>query len=132
MNSYRTANQLQAGQQSYDYRRELEFSSNHKKWQAAKLLRNLDSAAILDAKPVFVIGMPRSGTSLVEQILASHPQVSGSGKVEYSYRTIFCESVCWRRSCLEPVLCFVSAIPWLCACLFMANTFRVHMAMPAT
>src|SRR5450755_4376791 len=31
--------------------------------------------------PVFVVGMPRSGTSLVEQILASHPRVFGAGEV---------------------------------------------------
>ena len=31
--------------------------------------------------PVFVIGMPRSGTSLVEQILASHPEVHGAGEL---------------------------------------------------
>lgn len=31
--------------------------------------------------PVFVIGMPRSGTTLVEQILASHPQVYGAGEL---------------------------------------------------
>jgi tetratricopeptide (TPR) repeat protein len=30
--------------------------------------------------PVFVVGMPRSGTTLVEQILASHPQVHGAGE----------------------------------------------------
>jgi Flp pilus assembly protein TadD len=30
--------------------------------------------------PVFVVGMPRSGTSLVEQILASHPLVHGAGE----------------------------------------------------
>lgn len=30
--------------------------------------------------PVFIIGMPRSGTSLVEQILASHPKVYGAGE----------------------------------------------------
>lgn len=30
--------------------------------------------------PVFVLGMPRSGTSLVEQILASHSQVYGAGE----------------------------------------------------
>jgi tetratricopeptide (TPR) repeat protein len=30
--------------------------------------------------PVFVIGMPRSGTSLIEQILASHPDVVGLGE----------------------------------------------------
>jgi tetratricopeptide (TPR) repeat protein len=32
-------------------------------------------------KPVFIVGMPRSGTSLVEQILASHPQVFGAGEI---------------------------------------------------
>jgi tetratricopeptide (TPR) repeat protein len=31
--------------------------------------------------PVFVVGMPRSGTSLVEQVLASHPEVSGAGEL---------------------------------------------------
>lgn len=31
--------------------------------------------------PVFVLGMPRSGTSLVEQILASHPAVTGAGEL---------------------------------------------------
>ena len=31
--------------------------------------------------PIFVLGMPRSGTSLVEQILASHPQVHGAGEL---------------------------------------------------
>jgi tetratricopeptide (TPR) repeat protein len=31
--------------------------------------------------PVFVLGMPRSGTTLVEQILASHPLVHGSGEL---------------------------------------------------
>ena len=30
--------------------------------------------------PVFVVGMPRSGTTLVEQILASHPTVAGAGE----------------------------------------------------
>ena len=31
--------------------------------------------------PVFIVGMPRSGTSLVEQILASHPQGFGAGEL---------------------------------------------------
>jgi tetratricopeptide (TPR) repeat protein len=33
------------------------------------------------AAPIFVIGMPRSGTTLVEQIIASHPQVLGAGEL---------------------------------------------------
>jgi tetratricopeptide (TPR) repeat protein len=31
--------------------------------------------------PVFILGMPRSGSSLIEQILASHPQVHGAGEL---------------------------------------------------
>jgi tetratricopeptide (TPR) repeat protein len=33
--------------------------------------------------PVFIVGMPRSGTSLAEQILASHPEVFGAGELSY-------------------------------------------------
>ncbi len=33
------------------------------------------------ALPVFIIGMPRSGTTLAEQILASHPAVYGAGEL---------------------------------------------------
>jgi Flp pilus assembly protein TadD len=33
-----------------------------------------------DTAPVFIIGMPRSGTSLTEQILAAHPMVHGAGE----------------------------------------------------
>ena len=35
-----------------------------------------------DRTPVFIVGMPRSGTTLVEQILAAHPQVHGAGERE--------------------------------------------------
>jgi tetratricopeptide (TPR) repeat protein len=40
-------------------------------------------AASDSARPVFIIGMPRSGTSLAEQILASHPAVFGAGEVRF-------------------------------------------------
>ncbi|MCP4385156.1 MAG: tetratricopeptide repeat protein [Hyphomicrobiales bacterium] len=32
-------------------------------------------------RPVFIVGMPRSGTTLVEQILCSHPEVHGAGEL---------------------------------------------------
>jgi len=35
-----------------------------------------------DRTPIFILGMPRSGTSLVEQILASHPDVYGAGELK--------------------------------------------------
>lgn len=41
------------------------------------------------AAPIFIVGMPRSGTTLVEQILASHPQVSGGGELTHFPATVF-------------------------------------------
>lgn len=35
-----------------------------------------------DETPLFIVGMPRSGTSLVEQILSSHPDVYGAGELK--------------------------------------------------
>ena len=37
-------------------------------------------AATEDERPVFIAGLPRSGTTLAEQVLASHPQVKGNGE----------------------------------------------------
>lgn len=34
-------------------------------------------------RPIFVVGMPRSGTSLLEQILSSHPAVAGAGELKF-------------------------------------------------
>jgi len=44
--------------------------------------RGARSAGDSSPVPVFIVGMPRSGTSLVEQILASHPLVFGAGELE--------------------------------------------------
>ena len=35
----------------------------------------------INAEPIFVIGMPRTGTTLLEQIFASHPEVYGAGEL---------------------------------------------------
>ena len=39
------------------------------------------AASEVDPTPVFIVGMPRSGTSLVEQFLAAHPAVHGAGEL---------------------------------------------------
>jgi tetratricopeptide (TPR) repeat protein len=48
---------------------------------ASDLLRSRNADALRDERPVFVLGMPRSGTTLIEQILAAHPQVYGCGEL---------------------------------------------------
>jgi tetratricopeptide (TPR) repeat protein len=49
------------------------------RYDAARLRRG-PRAANADTAPVFIVGLPRSGTSLTEQILASHAQIFGAGE----------------------------------------------------
>lgn len=44
---------------------------------------SLPRAAIGEFQPIFIMGMPRSGTSLIEQIVASHPNVCGTGELTF-------------------------------------------------
>jgi tetratricopeptide (TPR) repeat protein len=46
-------------------------------------LRQACIAANESARAVFIVGMPRSGTSLAEQILASHPAIHGAGELTF-------------------------------------------------
>ena len=45
-------------------------------------LPTLPTTDLATQQPVFIVGMPRSGTTLVEQILASHPLVHGAGETD--------------------------------------------------
>ena len=46
-----------------------------------QVLARLQAAGSQDPRPVFIVGMPRSGTTLTEQIIASHPQAHGCGEL---------------------------------------------------
>ncbi|MDF1809178.1 MAG: sulfotransferase [Phycisphaerales bacterium] len=45
-----------------------------------EMLSNIPQSENDSHRPVFVVGMPRSGTTLTEQILAAHPKVAGIGE----------------------------------------------------
>lgn len=84
---YRAANALKA--------RDLPFDPDRFVGYVDRLIATFDSdffAARRDwgdpsRRPVFIVGMPRSGTTLVEQILASHPDVHGAGELD-DFRTM--------------------------------------------
>jgi tetratricopeptide (TPR) repeat protein len=46
-------------------------------------LSRVECQGLSSGRPVFIVGMPRSGTSLAEQILASHPAVFGAGELPF-------------------------------------------------
>ncbi|MCA1323391.1 tetratricopeptide repeat-containing sulfotransferase family protein [Herbaspirillum sp. alder98] len=46
-----------------------------------ELMEKFGNAGAASVRPVFVLGMPRSGTTLVEQILASHSGIHGAGEL---------------------------------------------------
>jgi tetratricopeptide (TPR) repeat protein len=47
------------------------------------LLERMAGQGAASSRPIFVLGMPRSGTTLVEQILASHPNIHGAGELNH-------------------------------------------------
>ena len=81
---YKRANDLQklvAG--PYDRAGRSSFVDGAIRVYTADALRQRIAAASESARPVFVVGMMRSGTSLVEQIIASHPRAVGAGELDF-------------------------------------------------
>lgn len=74
-------NRMKRATLSYDGAVAAQHMQALKKAFPAALFKKLKGLGNASEAPVFVIGMPRSGTSLVEQILASHPQVHGAGEL---------------------------------------------------
>ena len=74
------ANELKPYQ--YDHQRFIDYVDRLTAPKVTDLLRRNSAPDDYQpsVRPVFIVGMPRSGTSLIEQIIASHPQVFGGGE----------------------------------------------------
>ncbi len=46
-----------------------------------KFVQESEGLGVQSDRPVFIVGMPRSGTTLLEQIVSSHPEVSAAGEL---------------------------------------------------
>jgi tetratricopeptide (TPR) repeat protein len=76
----RLGNQLKRGQINYDEVQVNELFQNLAGTFDRSLFDRLRGAGDSSSIPIFILGMPRSGSSLIEQILASHPQIQGGGE----------------------------------------------------
>jgi tetratricopeptide (TPR) repeat protein len=66
----------------YDERTVFDFFDRIETLFTRELIATKAGIGYDSSMPIFVIGMPRSGTTLVEQILASHPLVHGAGELQ--------------------------------------------------
>ena len=48
-----------------------------------ELVADPGRSSTLDDAPIFIVGMPRSGSTLIEQVIASHKGVEGAGELPY-------------------------------------------------
>ena len=82
--NYRRANELTKGYGTqYDQHQQtlsVDLSIRHYDRDWVTRIRTNSSAS---TRPVLIVGMPRSGTSLAEQILASHPAAFGAGELGF-------------------------------------------------
>jgi len=60
-----------------------EFDKLEKAARAITRIKLPDSELGTSKRPIFIVGMPRSGTTLVESILSQHPRVMPAGELHY-------------------------------------------------
>ena len=83
-NYLKIGNELRKKILSYDIKQDIERFSQLKKSYPSIALQSVVESS--DLKPIFILGMPRSGTTLVEQIVSSHSEVTGAGELSYVSR----------------------------------------------
>ena len=78
-------NAIKAERAPYDAVARDELYRSSVRHSAEALQRLGGDVGFHDTRPVFIIGMPRSGTTLTDQILASHSRVGSVGEVSFAY-----------------------------------------------
>lgn len=81
----REANRMVYANSPYDIQRDCEKLKAIQSCYTKSLFDRFNDAGSDSKAPVFVIGMPRSGTTLTEQIISSHPDVSGAGELRLAF-----------------------------------------------
>jgi len=76
------ANALQRRRKPYEEPARLASMRRIREVFTPEVIRRARSAQDLGPRPIFIVGMPRSGSTLIEQILAAHPSVFAAGELE--------------------------------------------------
>tara|TARA_B100000902_G_C27288835_1_gene905984 strand:+ start:469 stop:2124 length:1656 start_codon:yes stop_codon:yes gene_type:complete len=81
---YHEGNKLRKNILKYDINKDIKFFNKiKKKYVEIKKCSFKAEKYQNELMPIFIIGMPRSGTTLVEQIISSHPKVTGAGELPF-------------------------------------------------
>jgi tetratricopeptide (TPR) repeat protein len=80
---YQQGNTRQRAEVSYDPVQTETMNDRIIKVFAAEFLRSQAGSGNDDPSPIFIVGLPRSGSTLLEQILATHSQVEGTSELPY-------------------------------------------------
>jgi tetratricopeptide (TPR) repeat protein len=72
----------------YDFGRYTSWLAAVKETYSAEAWPTLARSTNTSETPVFIAGMPRSGTTLLEAILSSHPQVADAGEIDATRRLV--------------------------------------------
>ncbi len=79
---WRAGNRLRRAQLAYDESADYQLMESLRAMFSPALMRSMRGCGDPSTQPVFIVGMPRSGTTLVEQMLAAHPQVCAAGELD--------------------------------------------------
>ena len=80
---YRAGNTKQRSEVAYDPVQTESMNDRLISVFSADFLHSRQGTGLADPAPIFIMGLPRSGSTLLEQILASHSQVEGTSELPY-------------------------------------------------
>jgi len=80
---FQTANSINKSKINFNLQKEKDNFNEIKKTFNESLFNKYKKKGIENFSPIFIVGMPRSGTTLIEQIIASHSQVFGADETEF-------------------------------------------------
>lgn len=81
--NYAEGNRLRRETSGYDADAHAELVRRCRSVYSSELFKRQAEAGSPSPDPIFILGMPRSGSTLIEQILSSHSQIEGTSELPY-------------------------------------------------